>query len=302
MVQAQKPKILVGMPAFNEAKYIGSMALNTKRFAGEVMVVDDGSTDGTAEIAGLAGATVVKHAVNSGYGATIRTIFAEAKKRNPDVLVIIDADSQHNPAEIPNLVKPIVEGGYDFVIGSRKGQAASIPLYRRFGQKVISSSVNVLTQGNLSDTESGFRAFSRKAIAALELKENGMAVSAETVAEAARLNLKITEVPITVTYTEDSSTLNPVSHGLGVITRIMAMISEQRPMFFFGLVGMFLVAIGLVAGVFALRLYSQSGVVSVGWALVAIFFLILGALSFYTGLTLHTISSMIQDMISKIKK
>jgi glycosyltransferase involved in cell wall biosynthesis len=250
----------------------------------------------------MAGATVVKHAVNSGYGAAIRTIFAEAKKRNPDVLVIIDADSQHNPAEIPNLVKPIVEGGYDFVIGSRKGQAASIPLYRRFGQKVISRSVNVLTQGNLSDTESGFRAFSRKAIAALELKENGMAVSAETVAEAARLNLKITEVPITVTYTEDSSTLNPVSHGLGVITRIMAMISEQRPMFFFGLVGMFLVAIGLVAGVFALRLYSQSGVVSVGWALVAIFFLILGALSFYTGLTLHTISSMIQDMISKIKK
>jgi glycosyltransferase involved in cell wall biosynthesis len=294
-------RVIAGIPAYNESKYVGTIVLSTRQYVDEVIVVDDGSTDNTVEIARLAGAEVVQHPRNRGYGAAIQTILDEARKRDPDILVILDADAQHNPKEIPNLLKPISEG-YDFVIGSRKKQANKIPLYRRVGQRVISRSVNVLANDQLTDSECGFRAFSRKAIATLDLKENGMAISAETVAEAARRNLKIAEVPVSVTYDKDSSTLNPVTHGLGVLTKIVVMISERKPLFFFGLAGTLLVIIGLLAGIFALRLYSSSGIVSVGWTLLSIFFIIIGAISFFTGLTLRSINSIIRSALTRDTK
>jgi glycosyltransferase involved in cell wall biosynthesis len=294
-------RVIAGIPAYNESKYVGTIVLSTRQYVDEVIVVDDGSTDNTVEIARLAGAEVVQHPRNHGYGAAIQTILDEARKRDPDILVILDADAQHNPKEIPNLLKPISEG-YDLVIGSRKKQANKIPLYRRVGQRVISRSVNVLSHDQLTDSECGFRAFSRKAIATLDLKENGMAISAETVAEAARRNLKIAEVPVSVTYDKDSSTLNPVTHGLGVLTKIVVMISERKPLFFFGLAGTVLVIIGLLAGIFALRLYSSSGIVSVGWTLLSIFFIIIGAISFFTGLTLRSINSIIRSALTRDTK
>jgi hypothetical protein len=160
----------------------------------------------------------------------------------------------------------------------------------------------VLSNDQLTDSECGFRAFSRKAIATLNLKENGMAISAETVAEAARRNLKIAEVPVSVTYDKDSSTLNPVTHGLGVLTKIVVMISERRPLFFFGLAGTLLIIIGLLAGIFALRLYSSSGIVSVGWTLISIFFIIIGAISVFNGLTLRSINSIIRSALTRDTK
>jgi glycosyltransferase involved in cell wall biosynthesis len=298
MAKSSKPRIIAGMPAFNEGNYIGTMVLNTRQYVDEVIVVDDGSTDNTSQIAELAGAEVVRHPKNMGYGAAIKSIIAEARKRDPDILVILDADAQHNPGEIPNVIKPVKEG-YDFVIGTREKKDSKIPLYRRFGQKVISGSVSVLSRNRLADSECGFRAFSRRAISALNLKENGMAISAETVAEAARQNLKVTEVPISAIYSKNGSTLNPVTHGLGVFTRILIMISERKPLFFFGLSGAVMAIVGLIAGIFALRLYSDTGVVSVGWSLVALFFIVIGAISFYTGLTLRTIASIIRTTLSR---
>lgn len=289
-------KIIAGMPAYNESKYIGSMVLRTRQYVDEVVIIDDGSTDDTSRIATLAGATVVRHPQNRGYGAAIRSIIDEARKRDPDILIILDADAQHKPQEIPAIIKPI-QDGYDLVIGSRQKQSANIPFYRRLGQRLIRRSVNVLSSDKLTDTECGFRAFSRKAISALNLKESGMAISAETVAEASRLKLKVTEVPVSITYSKDSSTLNPVTHGVGVFTRVLAMISEQRPLFFFGLAGIIMAALGLAAGVYALRLYSGSGVISVGWSLVAMFLIILGILSGFTGLTLHAMYSIIRTAI-----
>lgn len=297
----QQVKIMAGMPAYNESKYIGTMVLETRQYANEVIVIDDGSTDDTGKIARLAGAEVITHPQNQGYGAAVINIFAEAKKRNPDMLILLDADTQHDPREIPRLIEPILKG-YDVVIGSRQSQSEKIPFYRRIGQKVILSSVNILSKNDLTDSECGFRAFSRRAIQALDLKETGMALSAEMVAEALRLELKLTEVPISVTYSKDSSTLNPLQHGLSVITRVLVMISEQRPLFFFGLAGIILMACGLAAGFFALRLYSQSGVISIGWALVAMFLIIIGILSFFNGLTLHALYSIIHQAIQKGKR
>jgi len=118
MREPVSPKIIVALPAYNEEKYIGSVVLQAKKYANEVIVIDDGSTDRTAKIAKLAGATVIRHGENKGYGSAIQSILTEAKERATDILVLLDADSQHNPDEIPSLTKAISEG-YDLVIGSR---------------------------------------------------------------------------------------------------------------------------------------------------------------------------------------
>jgi glycosyltransferase involved in cell wall biosynthesis len=284
------PKIIACMPAFNEEKYIGSLVLKTRQYVDQVIVVDDGSDDNTVEIAKLAGAKVIQHKANKGYGAAIQSIFAEAKKINPDVLVILDADSQHSPPEIPKLIKPILNGDYDCVIGSRQKQEKKIPFYRRIGQHIILRSVKTIFENNLTDSECGFRAFSRKAIKALKLTENGMAVSAETVAEATRKNLKITQVPVNVIYNQDGSTMHPVRHGLSVFTRILVMISDQRPLFFFGLGGFILVVAGIGVGIRVLNLFAEYQVLPTGNTLVSVVLLVVGMFSIFTGLILRALS------------
>jgi len=291
MAKPSQPKILVVMPAYNEERYIGSVILKVQQYADKVIVLDDGSTDGTSEIARLAGATVMRHEENKGYGAAIQSLLAEAKKKSPDILIILDADSQHNPDEIPSLIKPIISEGFDLVIGSRQHQRLNIPLYRRVGQKALSYFSRFLSGEKVFDSESGFRAFSPKAVAELKLKQCGFAIQAEMIADAAEKGLKVTEVPISVIYTKDGSTLNPIRHGLGVLARILAMISERRPLFFFGLGGSILVAFGLIAGVRTLYLFSNQGLLPPGNALLSVLFLTVGIFSIFTGIILHTLAS-----------
>ena len=282
-------KVMAALPAFNEEKYIGSVVLRTRQYVDEVIVVDDGSTDQTVSVAELAGATVIRHERNKGYGASIQTILAEAKIRKPDILVLLDADHQHNPDDIPQLVKPISDG-YDLVIGSRGEQKAEIPFYRRIGMKVIFMFSHVLSRHRLADSESGFRVFSKKAIGELMLKENGMSVSAETIAEAAEKGLRITESSVFISYNGDGSTLNPVKHGVGVIFRILIMISERRPFVFFGLGGMISVVLGLIVGIRVVIFTYSGGEMPVGTAMVSTLLVIVGILSIFTGIILTTIS------------
>ena len=285
----KSPRIIAAIPAFNEVKYIGTVVLSTQQHVDEVLVVDDGSADQTANVARLAGATVFRHQQNMGYGASIRRLFAEAKKRKPDILVLLDADAQHDPGDIPRLIRPIQEG-YDLVIGSRKAQSAKIPRYRRFGQRIIAYFSGILSGKKLFDSECGFRVFSGKAITTLDLKENGMAISAETIADAAEKGLKITALPVSISYTGDGSTLNPLLHGLQVIGRIMAMISEKRPIYFFGLGGAILSLLGLIAGLRVIAIAYAGGGVSTGTALVSILLITIGVFSVFTGIILHVLS------------
>lgn len=287
--QRVRPRIGAAIPAFNEEKYIGTIVLKTMQHVDETIVVDDGSTDRTAEIASLAGATVIQHGRNKGYGASIQSLLAEARKKKYDILVLIDADSQHDPDEIPSLVQPISEG-FDLVIGSRKEQSENIPRYRRAGQKVIGYFSRILSGEKLSDSESGFRVFSRKAIEQLDLKENGMAISAETIARAAEKGLKMTERPISIRYTKDGSTLHPVVHGFGVLSRILAMISERRPLFFFGFGGLILVLVGMLAAIRAIIIVMEGGGRAVtGYTLAALMLLLTGVFSIFAGIILNVL-------------
>ena len=287
-------KIIVGTPAYNEAKYIGSIVLQARQYAREVIVVDDGSIDQTLRVAQLAGATVIRHNENRGYGAAIRSIFKEAMKSEADILVILDADSQHNPDEIPILVEA-VSNGSDIVIGTRKMQRKVIPFYRRIGQTVLSNLVRVLSRNKGFDTESGFRAISKEALAVLDLKETGFAACSEMISIASRKGLKVTEVPISVTYSKDSSTMNPIKHGLGVLQRIMVMISERRPLLFFGLIGSMCVIAGTALAVLVVRIFYDNQVLATGYALMSMLFVTIGILLISTGLILSVLVKRIGD-------
>jgi glycosyltransferase involved in cell wall biosynthesis len=287
--KGHKIGVLAGIAAYNEARYVGSIVLQARQYVDEVIVVDDGSTDNTAKVAELAGATVIRHAKNRGKGAAIQSILAEAKKRNPDILVLLDADAQHDPNEIPILIKPVSEG-FDLVIGSREAQKDKTPRYRRIGQKVLLRSTRLASKANISDSESGFRALSPKAINDLELKANGFAIESEMITLAADKNLRITEVPISNIYTMDGSTLHPIRHGIDVLSRIIVMISQRRPLFFFGLAGGILLVIGLIIGFRVLNIAATTGNLAVGSTILTTLLIIAGISSIFTGIILNALS------------
>lgn len=148
-----RPKIIACIPAYNEERTIASVVLKAMKYVNKVIVCDDGSEDLTGEIARRLGAEVVRHERNMGYGAALSTLFNKAREVKADIMVILDADGQHNPDDIPRLLKPIIDGEADIVIGSRfiGGLKGEIPAYRELGIKAITRLVKTMTYSDLTD-------------------------------------------------------------------------------------------------------------------------------------------------------
>ena len=264
--------------------------LQAMQYVDEVLVVDDGSTDNVAKVAELAGATVISHGENRGKGAAIQTILEEAKKRNPDVLVLLDADAQHNPDEIPALMEPILFGEADLVIGSRAAESDQTKLYRRIGQRVLLHFTRFLSKKKrITDSESGFRALSSKAMSRIELKEMGFAVETEMIVDASGKGLGIVEVPVSNIYTTNGSTLNPALHGMGVLSRIIVMISRRRPLFFFGIAGSILLVGGIFIGIEVVQQINEGEDLPTGTALISVLLFIVGMFCIFTGIILNAL-------------
>ena len=180
LVDLQKTLVVAGIPAFNEEKSIAGVVLLAQKYADVVVVCDDGSSDMTCEIAEQLGAEVVRHERNLGYGAALQSLFKKARELTADVLVTLDSDGQHDASEIPLLLKPIEDGTAEVVFGSRfidEAGTADMPLYRKIGIKVITNLANGSAKNTVSDSQSGFRAYSKQAIEHLSFSENGMGAS-----------------------------------------------------------------------------------------------------------------------------
>jgi glycosyltransferase involved in cell wall biosynthesis len=291
------PKVVVCVPAYNEANNISDIVHRARNYSDEVVVCNDGSTDNTAKLAKQAGAIVVSHQKNGGYGKSIRTLFQKALELQADIVVTIDSDGQHNPEQIPDIIEPILNSGYDIVIGSRfidENDKKKVPLYRSIGIRTITKFTNQASYKNLTDAQSGFRGYARHTIEQINLIEDGMRISTEILLRAARKKFTVKEVPITINYdVEHSSTHNFLSHGIGVLFSVIHFISLRHPLIFYGLPGISLL---LLAGYFAynsLELFSTTRYISINMILLSITTTIIGIILLTTGGILFTIAVML---------
>lgn len=292
-----KPGVLVVIPCYNEESSIGTVVSQSSAYADNVTVVDDGSRDRTAEIARRAGADVIVHRINKGKGAGVRSAFCYAKNRGADVLVLIDGDGQHRPDEIPLLVGPILKGEADLVNGSRflEKYCHQMPGYRRIGLKVLTLATNAASGSRVTDSQSGFRAFSRNTFDAFTFSRNGMGIESEMIIDAAVAGLRIKEVPIDVRYDVDGSTFHPVVHGFSVLGSVLVTLAMHRSIVAFGLPGLVLLLTGI--GLFAAMEFDMGYLprnVSIAYAMMSMFCITIGILCIFTMLTMKSLRGMMK--------
>jgi glycosyltransferase involved in cell wall biosynthesis len=292
------------IPAYNEERTIAQVILKTMKHVDRVIVCNDGSHDMTGEIAERLGAEVVYHETNEGYGSSLCSLFRRARELDANIIVTLDADGQHDPGDIPVLVKPILEGSADVVIGSRflnKNDAREVPFYRRLGIETITKLTNTALNDEVRDAQSGFRAYDRRALEGLKLFESGMGISVEVLLKAAELGLGIVEVPVGCVYRGlgKTSKQGVLSHGLGVVMSIVKLVVEERPLIFLGVPGAVSLLAGVLFGVWMLQIYASEHHIVTNIALASLAFILIGLFAVFTAITLYAISRSTQKAINR---
>ena len=296
-----RDSIVAVIPAYNEERFIGSVVLCALKFVSTVIVVDDGSTDRTYEIAEDAGAEVIRHDENLGKGSAINTGFSKARRKNKKAIVLLDGDGQHSPEFIPQLAAPILNGDADMVIGSRHMDLKNdIPFYRKFGQTVVTYLTNTASGTTVSDSWSGYRAFSKKAVDCICFREGGWGVDSEFQFQAQEHALKIMERPIVAVYQEPAKR-NPIPHGIKTVNAIVRMVSQHRPLMFFGISGMIFLLAGLLSGLWVYDRFRTIRVLPVGFALFSVLLIVVGILTLFTGITLNSIRALLVDFTRQLR-
>ena len=301
MDTAEASPILVGLPAYNEEETLGSVALRAIAHADAVICVDDGSSDASPRIAAACGAEVISHRANRGYGGALKTLFQTARDRGAAALVVLDSDGQHEPEDIPRIVAPILAGEADIVIGSRfldGGGGTEMPAYRKLGIKVITAASNLSSNRHVTDTQSGFRAFSARALERLHLEANGMELSLEILEAADEHELVIKEVPIIIRYdVPKGSRYTAVSHGFTVLSYALLTLSQKKPLLVFGLPGAGFLAAGAGMGLRAVNQLNELTNLTVGPGLTAAWVGVLGMSLCFTGVVLQGARSLLRRLL-----
>jgi len=289
--------IIVGIPAFNEEKNIAVLIIQLKKVADKIIVCNDGSTDLTSKIAEELGATVINHEKNLGYGAAIRSIFLKSRDLNGDILVTFDADGQHRVEDINKVINPIINEESDLVIGSRflDESEKEVPQYRKVGIKIITKITNATIKKQLTDSQSGFRAYSKKILNELNPSELGMGISTEILIKASARNFRISEVPIKITYNDDTSTHNPISHGSSVLLSTIKFTSIEHPLKFYGIPSVILFAIGLVLTYYSVEYYTEIGRLSTNLTLISAGVMLTAIVLSVGGILLYSLISVVRE-------
>ena len=196
-------RVTLVIPAYNEERTIGSVirSLKAKGFV-QIIVVDDGSSDRTGELARAEGVVLLQHLFNRGLGGALGTGIKAALRFRSESIVTFDADGQHDPDDIPRLIEPIEKGEADIVNGSRMLDPAGMPWHRQVANRIANVVTYLLFGVWTTDSQCGLRAFSRDAAARIRIMTSGMEVSSEILAESVRNRLRCTEVPVKVIYTD----------------------------------------------------------------------------------------------------
>ena len=287
----------MGIPAFNEEKNIAAIITKLADVTDTIIVCNDGSSDLTSDIAEKMGAFVINHKKNLGYGAAIRSIFLKAKELDGDILVTFDADGQHRIEDIEKVTKPIIDQEVDLVIGSRflDESEKEVPRYRKVGIKVITKITNASIKKQLTDSQSGFRAYSKKVLNELNPSELGMGISTEILIKATNKNFRITEVPIKILYSGDTSTHNPVSHGSSVILSTIKYTSIEHPLKFYGIPSMILFIIGISFTYLAVEYYAEIGRLNTNLTIIAAGTVLIAVVLLITSVLLYSLVSVVRE-------
>jgi glycosyltransferase involved in cell wall biosynthesis len=242
--------ITVILPACNEEVSIGSIVLLSRLYADNVVVVDDGSTDRTSEVASKAGAHVISHKTTKGKAESLKTGFTAATDLGADIIVTMDSDSQHNPADIPKLVAPIVKGNADMVNGSRylKYPGKDTPVYCLSGQKLQNLSTKMNFNLKITDTQSGFRAYAVSTKNIFRFCGKKTAIENEMLADAGRAGIRITEVEIGVHSALKIPSRNPINYITNAMKAVSEDIEANKPLYFYSVPGFALVTCGFYMG------------------------------------------------------
>lgn len=290
-------KLAIGIPAYNEERNIASVITKLEKITDTIIVCDDGSSDLTGKIASKIGAIVITHKKNLGYGAAIRSLFLKAKELDVDTLVTFDADGQHRPKDVNTVLEPILNNEADIVIGSRfiNDDDGSIPAYRRMGIKIITKLTNTTLDKDITDSQSGFRAYNKKVLSEITPSEYGMGVSNEILIKSNKKGFKIGEVPIVVSYDGETSTHHPISHGMSVTFSTLKFISIEHPLKFYGIPGLAFLIVGLFFTVWTLQLFSETREIVTNISLLAIGTIIFGTMLLMTSIILYSVVNLIRE-------
>lgn len=258
-------RLLAVIPAYNEAKNIASVVEKTRAQGLDVLVVDDGSSDGTADAARAAGAEVVSNRHNKGLGPTIRRGYEEALKRKADIVVQLDADGQYDPAEIPKLLAPILSGEADMVLGARLGDLRyRMPATKKYGNKAFSAVLRGLTGQPVFDGQTGFRAIHREVLEKC-LPINTFSYTQEMIIRTAKEGFIIRSVNIAFhpRYDEHSRLFsNPITFAARAWWIIIRTWRDYHPFRFFVWPGAFFLVLSALFGLDALTAYLETGLIS----------------------------------------
>jgi glycosyltransferase involved in cell wall biosynthesis len=299
---ARDLNLVVVIPAYNEERFIGSTVLKALEYTPQVLVVDDGSKDETAHLAESAGAVVVRHARNQGKGAALNSGLMAACRMGADCVVTLDADGQHLPEEIRQVIQPITKDEADLVIGSRYLSIQNqVPLIRVCGHQLFNMITKWGSGVQVSDSQSGYRAFSRGALEVICFTSQGFSVESEMQFLANENGLRIAEVPVTIRY-PDQPKRPALVHGTLVLNGILRLVGQHRPLLYFGIPGALLLTIGILWGLWVVDIYLRSAQLAVGYTLLSILLSMTGIIMLSTGFTLHSVRGLLIELFNSMRK
>jgi glycosyltransferase involved in cell wall biosynthesis len=289
--------VLVAIPALNEERFIGSVVHEVRLQGFECLVIDDGSSDRTSAIASAAGAIVERHERNMGKASAMNTAFEVARRTGVSTLVVMDGDWQHDPREIHDLIEPIRTDAADIVSGSRflRSARGHVPGVRRVGMRALTIGSSVVSGHAMTDSLSGFRAFSRPAIETLRFKSHGFSVEFEMQFMARTHGLRHVEVPITARY-DDAPKRNVIWYGVHAVDGLIRLAARFRPLLFFGLPSAVALLLGLLLGVVVINTYQRASEFAAGYALLTVLLIILGSIGLFAAILLHVLRGIFLDL------